>query len=74
MKIEPLVKMANQVGTFFEAMPDREEALADIAAHLKRFWAPRMRSVLLAYADTGDAGDLTPIVRAALQRHRQRLL
>ncbi|MBY4945163.1 formate dehydrogenase subunit delta [Cupriavidus respiraculi] len=74
MNIETLVRMANQVGTFFEAMPDRDEALADIAAHLRRFWAPRMRSVLLAHVDAGEAPDLIPIVQAALREHRQQLL
>ncbi|XQU69915.1 hypothetical protein OJJOAM_002646 [Cupriavidus sp. H18C1] len=47
MNLDNLVKMANQIGTFFAAMPDRDEALADIATHLRRFWAPPMRRALL---------------------------
>jgi len=44
--------MANQIGEFFEAMPDRDEALLGISVHLHNFWEPRMRSQLLGYMDT----------------------
>ncbi|USE80888.1 formate dehydrogenase subunit delta [Cupriavidus gilardii] len=73
MNLDNLVKMANQIGTFFAAMPDRDEALADIATHLRRFWAPPMRRALLEGVDNGQAGAVAPIVRAALERHRERL-
>lgn len=70
MNLDNLIKMANQIGTFFAAMPDREEALADIATHLRRFWAPPMRKALLEGLDSGRAADVSPIVRAAVERHR----
>ncbi|ALD91267.1 formate dehydrogenase subunit delta [Cupriavidus gilardii] len=73
MNLDNLVKMANQIGTFFAAMPDRDEALADIATHLRRFWAPPMRRALLEGVDNGQAEAVAPIVRAALERHRERL-
>ncbi|MGO4415058.1 formate dehydrogenase delta subunit [Cupriavidus sp. OV038] len=74
MHIDNLIKMANQIGGFFEAMPDRDEALADIASHLKRFWEPRMRRALLAHVDATDGGEgLIPIVQAAVARHREKL-
>jgi formate dehydrogenase subunit delta len=74
MHIDNLIKMANQIGGFFEAMPDRDEALADIASHLKRFWEPRMRRALLAHVDATDGGDgIIPIVQAAVARHREKL-
>lgn len=74
MHIESLVRMANQIGAFFEAMPDREEALDGIAQHLKKFWDPRMRRELLAHlqADAAGAG-LHPIVVEAVRKHRQLL-
>lgn len=31
-----LIDMANQIGTFFASMPDRAEAQAGIADHLRR--------------------------------------
>ncbi|MGO4327403.1 formate dehydrogenase subunit delta [Cupriavidus sp. 2TAF22] len=70
MNTDNLVKMANQIGSFFEAMPDREEALADIASHIKRFWEPRMRRALLELLDGGGATGLDDIVVQAVTRHR----
>jgi formate dehydrogenase subunit delta len=68
MNVDSLVTMANQIGQFFEAMPDREEALGGIANHLRKFWALRMREQLSAYRENGGAG-LSPIVREALAEH-----
>ncbi|MBC7395031.1 MULTISPECIES: formate dehydrogenase subunit delta [unclassified Variovorax] len=73
MQVDSLVRMANQIGTFFEAMPDREEALEGIAQHLKRFWEPRMRRALLAHVDQsgrGDTTDLSAMVVEAISLHR----
>lgn len=66
MKLEKLVVMANQIGTFFEAMPDRDQAVADIANHLRRSWEPRMRRQILGCLGTPDEAQLKPLVRAAL--------
>lgn len=72
MHIENLVKMANQIGGFFEAMPDREEALGDIAAHIKKFWEPRMKRAFLAHIDATSGEGLDPIVLEAVARHREK--
>jgi formate dehydrogenase subunit delta len=69
MNIENLVTMANQIGTFFASYPDRAEASAEIANHLKRFWAPRMRSQLYAHIDEQSGGGVAPIVLAAIAQH-----
>jgi len=73
MDSQQLIKMANQIGQFFENMPNREEAEKDIASHLKRFWDPRMRRVIVASLDTEDADSMSAIVREALSTHRQML-
>lgn len=70
MQIDKLVTMANQIGGFFAAMPDRQEALDGIANHLKKFWDPRMRRELLAHVDAHTDSGLTPLVLEALGRHR----
>lgn len=62
--------MANQIGAFFETMPDQQQALADIAEHLKRFWEPRMRRALLAHVEQRDGAGLTAIVCNALRLHK----
>lgn len=73
MDSHQLIKMANQIGQFFESMPNRAEAEKDIATHLKRFWDPRMRRVILASLETDDAASMSPIVREAITTHRQML-
>ncbi|MBH1961798.1 MAG: formate dehydrogenase subunit delta [Rhodocyclales bacterium] len=66
MHAENLIKMANQIGAFFEAMPDHDEAVSDIVRHLKNSWELRMRNALLQHvAEQGDV-ELKPIVRDAL--------
>ncbi len=73
MDSQQLIKMANQIGQFFESMPNRAEAEKDIASHLKRFWDPRMRRVIVASLDTDDAASMSAIVREAISTHRQML-
>jgi formate dehydrogenase subunit delta len=65
MEIHHLVKMANEIGGFFEQIPDHNEAVTSIAAHLRNFWEPRMRREIIAYARLGE-GELKPIVREAI--------
>jgi len=70
MDMKNLIHMANQIGSFFEAMPDREEALLGISSHLHNFWEPRMRSQLLGYVDAENGKELKPIVVSAIRAHR----
>jgi formate dehydrogenase subunit delta len=70
MHTDALVRMANQIGDFFVAMPDRDEALEGIAMHLKKFWEPRMRRELLAVVDAEGGGSLHAVVADAIARHR----
>jgi formate dehydrogenase subunit delta len=73
MDIDNLIVMANRIGEFFAAQPDREEALAGIADHVKKFWEPRMRTRILAALGTEQAAGLSEIVSAALIAHRAML-
>ncbi|MEJ1172386.1 formate dehydrogenase subunit delta [Variovorax sp. CCNWLW235] len=70
MHVDQLIRMVNQMGSFFEAMPDRGEALQDLALHLKRFWEPRMRRELLAHLDADGSGSLNPVSAEAIRVHR----
>jgi formate dehydrogenase subunit delta len=65
---EHLVKMANAIGHFFGAEPEREEAIAGIANHIAKFWTPRMRDKLAAHIKGGDDASLDELPREALQR------
>ena len=70
MNAANLIKMANQIGAFFEAMPDHEQAVADIVSHLKNSWDPRMRQALLQDIATHGDSMLKPIVREAVAQLR----
>lgn len=70
MDVNKLVHMANQIGAFFESMPDRPQALTDIAGHLKKFWDPRMRRALLQHIDEQGGADLSGIVLQAIQLNK----
>lgn len=65
-----LIRMANQIGTFFESMPDRNEALQGIATHLEKFWDPRMRHAFLALVDGSRQHNVNAIVLASVRAHR----
>jgi len=73
MELANLIHMANRIGDFFEPQPNRAEALAGIADHLRKFWEPRMRRELLAGIDAGLAGELHPMVAEAIAANRARL-
>ena len=70
MDTQKLITMANQIGQFFEAMPDRPQALEDIARHVGNFWEPRMRAQLLAHLDQSQGAGLSVIVHEAFTMHR----
>jgi formate dehydrogenase subunit delta len=61
--IERIVRMANQIGTFFLSKP-HDEGVAGTADHINKFWEPRMRRHLFEVYDAGGEG-LLPIVKEA---------
>jgi formate dehydrogenase subunit delta len=62
-----LIKMANQIGAFFDSYTDRELARTEVAKHLSRFWDPRMRRAIIAYdTENAEHNQLIPLVREAL--------
>ncbi|WP_397473460.1 formate dehydrogenase subunit delta [Pusillimonas sp.] len=76
--IDHLIKMANSIGDFFEAMPDRQEGLDGIADHIKKFWEPRMRTAMLDFLaehpdGRGQEAQLSDIVKQAIVSHRELL-
>ena len=70
MDIQHLVKMANNIASFFEGETDAAKGAKGVADHLRNFWDPRMRHQILTYADEQKGAGLKPIVLEALQHHR----
>lgn len=64
-----LIRMANQIGTFFQSKP-HEEGVAGIAEHINKFWEPRMRRHFFGVVDAGGDG-LLPIVLEASKTIRR---
>lgn len=69
MDTDNLVHMANRIGQFFQAMPDRAEAVAGIAEHIRKFWEPRMRRALWAHLERSQGEGLLPLVCEAMRQH-----
>jgi formate dehydrogenase subunit delta len=73
MHTEHLVSMANRIGGFFGSYVDPVEAASEIASHIQKNWAPRMRNQLLAHVDGNQGSGLQPMVLFAIETHRDRL-
>jgi formate dehydrogenase subunit delta len=65
VKIEKLVKMAEQITANMAFTDDQEVVAARVADHLNRFWDPRMKTAIADYARE-NASQLSPALRAAI--------
>ena len=74
MDAHKLVKMVNEIASFFEAEPDRNAALEAVAGHLKRFWDPRMRREIVRFVDEQGGEGLKETALLAIRTHREKLL
>jgi formate dehydrogenase subunit delta len=70
MEIHRLIKLANNIGSFFEAEPDKAKGAQGVANHIKSFWEPRMRREILEYLDSEQGSGLSDLVLTALRTHR----
>ena len=69
MQTDTLIKMANQIGDFFEAEPDQAQAKKDIANHLNKFWTKDMRNQIAAHVQTSQGVGLHSQVILAIAQH-----
>ena len=70
MKIERLIKMANDIGDFFNAESNKEIAAEGVKKHILRSWDPRMRREIIAYCQQ-DGAALSDLARTAVSRLEQ---
>ena len=66
MKTSTMVHNANQIALFFASYP-REEAIAGVADHLKKFWERRMKDQIVRYV-AEDGSGLHDLVVEAVKR------
>ncbi len=64
-KTEKLVRMANQIGDFYAAMPEKE-GTDGVASHLRLYWTPKMIHEIVDFAGRDGPG-LNPIARRAIE-------
>ena len=69
MKADTMVHNANQIALFFASYP-REEAIAGVTEHLKKFWERRMKDQIVIYVGQGGSG-LHELVLEAVKRLAQ---
>ncbi len=69
MQTEQLIKMANQIGDFFDAEPNQAQAQLDIANHLNRFWTKDMRNQIAAHVKEKSGAGLYQQVISAILSH-----
>ncbi len=60
MSPEKMIRMSNQIATFFHSKP-HDQGVTGVANHISDFWDPRMRNQLFAHIDAGGA-DLDALV------------
>ncbi|CAD7042487.1 formate dehydrogenase [Pseudorhizobium endolithicum] len=66
---EKLVRMANQIATFF--LSQSEDVRAEgVATHINKFWEPRMRRHLFEHLDAGGEGLLPLVIQASTMIRR----
>lgn len=66
---QKLVRMANQIASFFRSYPD-DEAVAGIHKHIVAFWTPKMRHALENFGPTEGSG-LDPLALKAINEGPQ---
>jgi formate dehydrogenase subunit delta len=67
-EVTHLVSMANDIAANLSFHADADVRIAD---HINRFWAPRLRGLLLEYAAQGGP-DLSETLQTALSKLREK--
>ncbi len=67
MKIEKLIKMANDISDFFNSESDKELAAEGVKKHILRSWDPRMRKSIIEYCRQDGKG-LSELALSAIKK------
>jgi formate dehydrogenase subunit delta len=67
MDMNKLVRMANQIATNFDYGQDRDELVASVTDHLRRFWSPDMKRQIVGHLQSG-ATDLKETAASAVAK------
>lgn len=66
MNIDLLIKMANQITSFWEGEVGEDAAATEVATHLRRYWEPRMRAQMITYYEERQGSGLNDVAKKAV--------
>jgi formate dehydrogenase subunit delta len=66
MNIDLLIKMANEITSFWKGEVGEDSAATEVATHLRRYWEPRMRSQIVDYYEQRQGAGLNDVARKAI--------
>jgi formate dehydrogenase subunit delta len=66
MNIDLLIKMANQITSFWEGEAGHDVAVKEVSVHLRRYWEPRMRAQIITYLHERQGSGLNDVAKAAV--------
>jgi formate dehydrogenase subunit delta len=67
MNIDLLIKMANEITSFWQGEVGEEAAAKEVATHLKRYWEPRMRAQMIRYYEERHGAGLSDVALKAVE-------
>lgn len=66
-----LVRMVNDISSFFGSEEDQEVAASGVVGHITKFWNPRMRKQLVEHVYEAGDGDLSELAQLAVRKLSQ---
>jgi formate dehydrogenase subunit delta len=66
MNIDLLIKMANEITSFWEGEAGHDVAVKEVATHLRRYWEPRMRAQIITYYHERQGSGLNDVAKKAI--------
>ena len=66
-ELDHALKMLEQIAANFAWDEDRERAATAVASHIKRFWSPEMRRMVVEASTAGEV-ELSELARGAVGR------
>ena len=66
---DKIIRMANQIATFFLSQPEATR-VPGVSNHINKFWEPRMRRQFFEIIDAGGEGFLPLVVEASTEVNR----
>ena len=67
MNIDLLIKMTNEITSFWQGEVGEAAASSEVATHLKRYWEPRMRAQMITYYEERHGAGLSDVALRAVQ-------